>query len=391
MCWVQQNLARTCLIGEADMKKFSIWIMLAASVTVTGCGQENANPKAEAPPAAQVEHEQDGGVVQVDHPEQIQLVTAVARNSRPELVVTGVVTPDVSRNVPVVSLASGRIVEIHARLGDTVKKGDVLLKVRSADISGGYSDYRKAVADEALARTQFDRAKDLNAHGAISLNDLQIAQDAEEKAKVDVETAAEHLRLLGSDPDKPNSIVELHAPVSGVITDQQVTDAASVQAFGPNPFTISDLSSVWVVCDVHENQLASVRLGDAAEIRLNAYPDQLFRGTISNIGAILDPNLRTAKVRMEVRNPGIMRLGMFVTATFRGQKQVMHAVIPATAVLHLHDTDWVFSITPDKKFKRVEIVAGASLPGDMQEISSGILPGTQVVRNALTFQNTVEQ
>jgi len=374
------------------MKRISIWFALAAFIALSGCGgRENANPKAEAPPPAQVEHEQDGGVVQVDHPEQIPLATAVARNSRPELVVTGVVTPDVSRNVPVVSLASGRVVEIHARLGDTVQKGDVLLKVRSSDVSGGYSDYRKAVADEELARRQFERAEDLNAHGALSLNDLQTARNTEEKAKVDVETTAEHLRLLGTDPDKPNSIVEIQAPISGVITDQQVTDAASVQAFGPNPFTISDLSSVWVVCDVHENQLASVRLGDAAEIRLNAYPDQLFKGTISNIGAILDPNLRTAKVRMEVRNPGIMRLGMFVTATFRGQKQIMHTVIPSTAILHLHDTDWVFAITPEKKFQRLEIVAGVSLPGDMQEVVSGILPGAQVVRNALTFQNTVEQ
>jgi cobalt-zinc-cadmium efflux system membrane fusion protein len=373
------------------MNKVSIWIMLAAALAVTGCGRGNADPKAEAPPPAQVEHQQDGGVVQVDHPEQISLATAVARNSRPELVVTGTVTPDISRNVPAVSLASGRIVEIRARLGDTVQKGQLLLSVRSSDVSGAYSDYHKAVADEELARTQFDRAKDLNAHGAMSLNDLQVARDAEEKAKVDVETAAEHIRLLGSDPDKPNSIVEIHAPISGVIIDQQVTDGASLQAYGPNPFTISDLSSVWVVCDVHENQLASVRLGDAAEIRLNAYPDQLFKGSITNIGAILDPNLRTAKVRMEVRNPGIMRLGMFVTATFRGQKQVTHTVVPSTAILHLHDTDWVFAITPDKKFQRVEIVTGITLPGDLQEVVSGIMPGAQVVLNALTFQNTVDQ
>jgi cobalt-zinc-cadmium efflux system membrane fusion protein len=374
------------------MKKISfIWILLVALLPAIGCGQENANPKGEAPPPAQVEREQDGGIVQVDHPEQIQLVTAVARNSRPELVVTGVVTPDVSRSVPVVSLASGRVVEIRARLGDTVKKDDVLLRVRSNDVSGGYSDYRKAVADEELARTQYERAEDLHAHGAISMNDLQVARDTEEKAKVDLETTAEHLRLLGSDPDKPNGIVEIHAPVAGVITDQEVTDAALVQAYGPNPFTISDLSSVWVVCDVHENQLASVRLGDAADIRLNAYPGQLFRGTVSNIGAILDPNLRTAKVRIEVRNPGIMRLGMFLTATFRGQQQVTRAVIPSTAILHLHDTDWVFAITPDKKFQRVEIVAGASLPGDLQEVVSGLLPGAQVVRNALTLQNMVDQ
>ncbi|HSZ19501.1 MAG TPA: efflux RND transporter periplasmic adaptor subunit [Candidatus Acidoferrum sp.] len=374
------------------MKKISSILILEAVLLVAmGCGQENANPKAEAPPPAQVEREQDGGIVQVDHPEQIPLATATARNSRPELVVTGVVTPDVSRNVPVVTLASGRIVEIRARLGDAVKKDDVLLKIRSNDVSGGYSDYRKAVADDQLARTQFERAKDLYAHDAISLNDLQLAQDAAEKATVDVETAAEHLRLLGSDPNVPNSIVEIRAPISGVITDQQVTDAASVQPFGPNPFTISDLSFVWIVCDVHEDQLASVRLGDAADIRLNAYPGQLFKGTVSNIGAILDPNLRTAKMRIEVRNPGIMRLGMFVTATFRGQKQVTRTVIPSTAILHLHDADWVFAITPDKKFQRLGIVAGNSLPGDLQEVVSGLLPGAQVVRNALTLQNMVDQ
>jgi len=373
------------------MNKILTLIMLAASMTAMGCRHENSSPQADAPPPAQVEHEQDGGVFQVDHPEQIPLAGAVVHNSRPEMVVTGTVTPDVSRNVPVVSLASGRIVEIRARLGDTVKKGDVLLKVRSDDVAGGYSDYRKALADEKLAAAQFDRAKDLYTHSAISLNDLQIAQDAEEKAKVDVETKAEHLRLLGNDPDTPNNTVEIHAPVSGVITDQQVTDGASVQAFGPNPFTISDLSTIWVVCDVHEDQLAGVRLGDAAEIRLNAYPGQLFRGTVSNIGAILDPSLRTAKVRMEVRNPGMMRVGMFATATFRGQKQIAHTAIPSTAILHLHDKNWVFAITPEKKFQRVEVQAGVTLPGDMQEINSGLAPGVQVVRNALTFQNTVEQ
>jgi cobalt-zinc-cadmium efflux system membrane fusion protein len=301
------------------------------------------------------------------------------------------VAPDISRNVPVVTLASGRVVDIQARLGDTVKKGQLLLRVRSADVSGAYSDYRKAVADEALARTQFERATILYERGAISQNDLQVAQDAEEKSKVDVETAAEHLRLLGNDPDKPNSVVDIFAPVSGVITDQQVTNSAGVQALGStNPFTISDLSQVWVLCDVHENNLANVQLGDTAEIRLNAYPGRVFQGKISNIGAILDPTIRTAKVRIEVGNPGIMRLGMFVTATFHGQKQEVHVAIPATAILHLQDRDWVFVPTGDKKFQRVEITSGIMLPGNMQEVISGLRPGTQVVRDALVFQNTLE-
>jgi len=293
--------------------------------------------------------------------------------------------------VPVVSLASGRVVDIRARLGDTVQKGQLLLTVRSNDVSGAYSDYRKAVADETLANTQLDRAKDLFAHGAIALNDLQVSQDTEDKAKVEVETTAEHLRLLGNDPDRPNGVVDINAPVSGVITDQQVTNAGGIQALGSNPFTISDLSVVWVVCDVHENDLANVHVGDTAEIRLNAYPDQMLQGRVSNIGAILDPNVRTAKVRIEVRNSGRMLLGMFVTATFHGQRREVHTAIPAAAVLHLHDRDWVFVPAGNNEFRRVEIASGATLPGNMQEVISGIEPGDKVVENALVLENSVEQ
>src|SRR5579864_6878279 len=208
--------------------------------SLAGCGRAKGVPASEAPPPTQVEHEQDGSVIQIEHPEQIPVVTAVAHSSSEELVVTGTVSADVSRNVPVVSLASGRVVDIRARLGDSVQKGQLLLTVRSSDVSGASSDYQKAVADETLAKSQFDRAKELFAHGAISMNDLQVAQDAEDKAKVDVETSAEHLRLLGTDPNKPNSVVDIYAPVAGVITDQQVTNAAVVQATGPSPFTISD-------------------------------------------------------------------------------------------------------------------------------------------------------
>ena len=365
--------------------------MAVAATAGAGCGSSKADPQQEAPPQAQVEPDQAGNIVQVDHPEQVALVAATSRSVRTELPVTAVVTPDVSRNVPVVSLASGRVIEIDARLGDTVQKGQLLLKLRSDDISGGYSDYRKAVADEQLANSQLDRAKDLYAHGAISLNDYQIALDTEQKAKVDLETTAEHLRLLGSDPNTPNTYVEIHAPAAGVITDQQVTEAGSVQAFGTNPFTISDLSDVWVICDVYENNLSSVRLGDVADIRLNAFPDRVIQGTISNIGAILDPNIRTAKVRIQVRNPGTMRLGMFATATFHGHAQETRTVVPSSAILHLRDTDWVFLTRPDRKFQRAPVKGGAMLPGDLQEVLSGLTPGTQVVRSALTLENMVEQ
>ncbi len=359
---------------------------------LAGCGQSKGDPKAEAPPPVKVESEQYLNVFQVDHPEQFPLATAAAHDSTSQLTVTGTVSPDITRSVPVISIATGRVVELHARLGDTVKKGQLLLRVQSADMSAAFSDYRKAVADGKLARIQFERAKLLYDKEAISLNDFQTAEDVENKAQVDVENTTERIRVLGGNVDHPAAIVEVRAPVSGVITDQQVTNASGVAGLGsPNPFTISDLSYVWILCDVYENDLASVHIGELAEIHLNAYPNQAFTGRISNVLPVLDPTLRTAKVRIEVRNPGLMRVGMFVTATFRGQKKETHAVVPATAILHLHDRNWIYVPASDKKFRRVEVVEGKMLPGNMQEVISGIKPGVQVVQNALVFQNTVEQ
>ena len=367
------------------------------TLTLAGCGNERATSTdtgSGAPPPAEVSLAPDPALFAVDHPDQFPLAAATARPATSELAVTGTVSPDVSRNIPVVSLASGRVTAIKVRLGDAVQKGQLLMTVRSDDISGGYANYRMAVADELLARTQYERAKDLFEHGAIALNDLQVAQDTADKAKVAMDTAAEHLRLLGNDPDKPASMVDIFAPTAGVITDQQVTNGSLVQAYNtPSPFTISDLSSTWVVCDVYENDLAQVHLGDGADITLNAYADRVFRGRVSNIGAILDPNIRTAKVRIEVSNPGTMRLGMFARVTFHGQTTEMHTIVPASAILHMRDRDFVFIPAPEKKFRRVEVVSGDLLADNLnlQEIKTGLQPGQQVVTNALVLDHVLAQ
>jgi cobalt-zinc-cadmium efflux system membrane fusion protein len=283
-------------------------------------------------------------------------------------------------------------VEIDARLGDEVKQGQILFKVRSTDIAGAFSDYQKAVKNEQLALIQLNRSKLLFENGALAKSAVEIAQTTEDNAKVDLVTTTEHLHLLGSDPEHPTGIVEVYAPVSGVITDQQITNSSGVQALtAPNPFTISDVSHVWIVCDVYENDMAQVHLGEYAEIHLNAFPNRVLRGRIGNIGQIMDPNLRTAKVRLEVENPGLMRFGMFVTATFQGMTKEKHASVPSTAILHLHDREWVYVPAGDGRFRRVEVTAGNMLPGNAQEVISGINPGSRVVANALVMQNTVEQ
>jgi cobalt-zinc-cadmium efflux system membrane fusion protein len=368
-------------------------LCLTLGVALFGCNESKSDPKAEGPSQVTVEPDMDANNFKVDKPNQFPVVTAGEYKAPSALNVTGVVNPDISRAVPVISLASGRVVEIKARLGDEVKKGQLLLKVRSSDISGAYQFYLKAENDERLARLQYERAQVLFEKGAIAKGALEVAEDTEKDAKVDLDTATEQLRLLGVDKDHPSGIVDIVAPVSGVITDQQVTNAAGVQGLsGPNPFTISDLSYVWILCDVYENDLDAVKIGEYADIHLNAYPDKVLKGRIDNILPILDPTIRTAKVRLEVPNPGrIMRVGMFVTATFYGKQPQTMASVPASAILHLHDRDWVYIPLGGERFRRVPVVAGKMLPGNMQAVISGIEPGAKVVQAALVFQNTVEQ
>ena len=369
-------------------------VAIAACILLSRCDPGvKADPRIEEPPTPEVVHKLGASVVEVDHGEQYPIAIATAHNAAPELNVTGTVTADVSRNVPVISLASGRVVEIHARLGDEVTKGQLMLRIQSADISGAFSEYRKAEADELLAHAQLDRANFLYSTGAIAHKDLEVAQDTSNKANVDVEAALDHLKVLGADIQRPSALVDIVAPISGVVTEQNVTTSAGIKTLdnSPNLFTIADLSRVWILCDVYENDLASIQLNEFADIRLNAYPNQVFRGRISNIAPVLDPNIRTAKVRIETDNPGVIRLGMFVRATFHSQRTQVRAVVPASAILHLLDREWIYVPQGGRAFRRVEVVSGHVVAPGRQEIVSGIQPGDRVVTNALDLQNTADR
>jgi membrane fusion protein, heavy metal efflux system len=389
----KQNGSGVDLKAEVEMEKSDIrqlWPLAFGALLLTGC-QSKDNAAAEAPPAATVIQGLDVTRFSVEHPERYPVATAAQYEAPSKLVVNGAVYPDVNRTVPVVTLASGRVVDIRARLGDTVKKGQLLLRIRSDDVSGGYDAYRKAVADELLARKQLDRTKLLYDHGAMAMQDVEAAEDNEDDAKTTLDTATEHLKLLGNDPEHPNGIVDILSPISGEITDQEVVDGSTIQSYSANPFTISDLSSVWIVCDVYENDITTLGVGQDAEVRLNAFPDKVLKGRVSNIGALLDPTLRTAKVRIEVPNPGMaMRIGMFATATFYGLKKQTFTSVPATSIIHLHDRDWVYSPASDNMFQRLEVTSGDQLPNHMQQVLTGLQPGQKVVTNALSLQTAID-
>jgi cobalt-zinc-cadmium efflux system membrane fusion protein len=333
-------------------------------------------------------------LVTVDKPDQFPLIAAERAEGSAELKVTGAVFPDVSREVPVITLANGRVVNLKTRLDDNVKKGQFLFSVESPDISNAFDGYLKAVNDEQFANKAYIRADELYKHGAISQAMVEQAEDAERDAKADLTAADEQLKILGVDKNHPSPVVDVHAPISGVIIGQNVTNAAAagVSLSGSaTAFTIADLSNVWVLCDVYENDIPKLKLGQQAKINLIAYPDKTLTGRVSDIGPVLDPSLRTAKVRIEISNPGILKLGMFVNAVFESKTKETFAAVPAPAVLHLHDRDWVFVPAGGNQFKRVEVRAGSMLPDNRQELLSGIAPGQKVVGNSLLLESAGSQ
>lgn len=359
---------------------------------MTGCSKK-FNPASGAPPANKVVEVGNSNLVTIDHPQWFSVVEAGQIEVPNTLDVTGSVAPDVNREVPVISLASGRVVDIRATLDQNVTKGQLLLRVQSPDITSAFDAYLKAVNDEQLAHNNLTRTKDLYAHGAIALSILQQAQDAEADALADRNAANQQLNTLGVNKSHPSDIVNVYAPISGVIVSQNVTAASATgvaYSGTPNAFTIADLSHVWVICDVYQDELPQVRIGQMAKIKVNGYPNLVLTGHVSDIGPVLDPTIRTAKVRIVVANPGMLRLGMFVTATLIGRTKELHATVPADAILHLHDEDWVFMPEGRHHFRRVEVQPGDMLPGNNEEILTGIQPGQPVVRSVLQLEAVLE-
>ena len=361
---------------------------------LAGCSREPVNAAPAAAPDPAVESAPDRNVVMVANPERFSLTKAVARAESDQLLANGVVAADVSRSYPVNALSSGRVVEVKARLGDDVQKDQLLLTMTSPDISQAFADYQKFQADAVLAKNQLDRNKLLLSHGAVAQKELEVAEDAYNKATVDTKTAEEHIRLLGGDPQHATPLIEIHAPVAGTIIEQNVTSSAGVKSLdnSPNLFTIADLTNIWILCDVYENNLARVHLGDPAEIELNAYPGRRLKGRVTNISKLLDPNTRSAKVRIELPNEsGILRANMFATVHFVSQGTETRTVVPSSAVLRLQDRDWVFVKLSGQRFRRTEVQAGAVNPDKTQQVLGGLRAGDEVVTDALMFDREVQK
>lgn len=365
-----------------------LFLVTIAGLLASGCSEHGSMDASEPKPAVP----STPNVFSVDNPQRFPLVSPVSRREPEVLSVNGTVAPDITRTVHINALAGGRVMDVRAKLGDDVQKGQLLVVVHSPDLEAAIQQYEKDMADKHLADVALKRAQELFDHGAMAQQDLDAAENTEQKAQVDVKTDADQIRLLGGDLDHLSPTLDVRSPIRGVVVDQQVANGEAVKSLDNSQslFMVADLSRVWVLCDVYENDLSKVRLGDIAEVRLNAYPDRAFHGTVGNISQVLDPTTRTAKVRVELSNPeGLFRPQMFATVKFTSRNTYPRLLVPATAILRLHDKDWVFVRTGDKSFRLTQVQGGETAPDGTQEILSGVRPDDQVVSNALEFSSAV--
>lgn len=379
---------------EQKMTPHLLPLLLCGLLSLAGCKHKEADPAAEGPQNLPIV-KQSPDQVHVDNAGRFPLVYASQEDVVSKLNVTGSVSPDISRELPVLSLANGRVVALYVGLGDTVRKGQPVMQVQSPDVANAFSTYIQAVSNEHLAKVTLDRDALLYGRGAIAKTQLEAAQNGEEITRAALTAGEQQLKIYGVDKNHPSDTVKVYSPANGVVVSQNVTASAAAgitYAGNTGSLTIADLSHVWVVVDVYENDLAQVRLGQHVDIHLAAYPAKSFDGTISDIGATLDPSLRTAKLRIVVKNPNNeLRLGMFATGIIFGAKTANAIAVPATAVLHLHDVTYVFVPTGQEgEYRRVQVKAGGMLPGNMVQIDAGLPAGQQIVGNALDLENTAD-
>jgi cobalt-zinc-cadmium efflux system membrane fusion protein len=388
------------------LKLQTAWILLFAAnflcFGLTGCGAGPAESKMTSYSGTESKADTaDLFSVPQDQIGHIQIV-AVEKSSLPRVLrLTGSVAYNAFKTTPVFTAIGGPVQEILVAPGQTVHAGQPLLTVSSPDYSVARSAYLKARSASQLADRNFQRSQDLYEHKAISERDLQQAESDRAQAQADLSSSEDALRILGlkdmdavlKNPPKMTSQIPLLAPVGGEITERLVGPGQLLQAGATQAFTISDMSTVWVLVNVYQSDLAYVHAGDSVEISTDAYPDK-FHGKISYFAPALDPNTRTLQARIVTENRGDrLKKDMYVAATVSAGVTRDALSIPDAAVLR--DTEnqpFVYLQVESNKFARRPITVGNSANGRTL-IASGLKEGDRVVGDGalfLQFKNSLQ-
>ncbi len=323
--------------------------------------------------------------------------TVISRNLR----LTGAVAFNAFDTTPVISQISGPVSRIVVTPGQQVHRGEALMYVASPDYSQLLANYLKARDAYQLADKNYQRSKDLLDHHAIAERDLEAAESARSQAAADLGASEQSLKILGiTKPEaavgKPAaSEIPVLAPISGEAVERLVAPGQVIQAGATQVFTISNMSSVWVLANVYQKDMPEVRLGDEVSITTDSYPGTEFRGKISYIAPALDPNTRTLQARIDVKNPeGKLKKDMYVVATVQAGTIRNALTVPVAAVLRDSENQpFVYVVGQNNEFARRAVAIGETSGGSMQ-LTSGVTPGERVVGDGslfLQFANSAQR
>jgi cobalt-zinc-cadmium efflux system membrane fusion protein len=397
------------MILRRKNRKFAAAALFAAllsSLTFVafGCGSGPGESESKMTSYSSSENKNDSAdlfTVPKDQMGHLQVV-AVEKSKVPRVLqLTGAVAYNAFKTTPVFSAVGGPVQEILAEPGQNVRAGQTLLTVTSPDYSAARSAYMKARTAFQLADKNFTRAKDLFEHHAIAERDLQQAESDRAQAQADLQSSEDALRALGlrdpesliNAPPKTTGQIPVPAPVGGAIVERLVGPGQLLQAGATQCFTISDMSTVWVLVNVYQNDLAYIRSGDPVSITTDAYPN-VFHGKISYIADALDPNTRTLQARIVTENPGYkLKKDMYVNASVQAGAFSDALSVPDAAVLRDSENEpFVYVQQGSNQFARRVVKIGDSQNGRTL-VASGVKEGERVVADGslfLQFKNSMQ-
>jgi len=337
--------------------------------------------------------------IPADQMSHVQVLTVQPSTLTRTLRLTGTVAYNAFKTTPVISQVGGPVSRILVAPGDRVKMNQPMLEVSSPDYAQLLDGYLKASDAYRLADRFYQRAQDLYAHHANSQSDLEQAESNRAQAKADLNAAEQGMRILGiknpEDLAKTPSTAQIPvlAPIAGEVVERMVSPGQLMQAGQTQAFTISDLSTVWVLANVYQADLQYVKSGDNVVVQTDAYPES-FHGKISYVSPALDPNTRTLQARIVVDNPGEkLKRDMYCTVTVTAGVMKNATAVPNAAVMRDDNNQpYVYALVGDNQFARRDVVPG-EIQGNQTQIVKGISAGDKIVGNGslfLQFANSLQ-
>ena len=319
--------------------------------------------------------------------QSIQLYTVEPSTYRPMVETTGVVDYDQDRSAAVLAPFSGPVTQVLVSLGEKVKQGQPLASVTSPDFAAAVDGYRKALAAARAATQLAATDKDLYAHHAISQRENAQAQSDAVGAQSDSNAARQALLALNVDPQVVQAIEQgrpvanvqgvIRAPMAGTVVQRSITPGQLLQAGSTACFTVADLSKVWVMAQVFDSDLASVQVGDGAEVETGA---TTLPGKVANMSPEVDPDTRSVAARVVVDNPGdLLKKQMYVRVRISSAAPAHGLLVPVDAILRDDENlPFVYVQEADGSYARRPVTLGVRT-GDRTQIAEGLQAGDKVV------------